>query len=241
MSGEYRPIPFRWILPIAQLLVCLAILWPARIHLSRSVRTAVDAYRSRGAPLRESPVYLHDLFPDLPADFTDDQLNAAIVALARQPTTDTVRLLAPAMINLPALTVELPYSIFSKDKEEWTPDGMQFEEWRALSWPLVGIALWWLAGRGVEALIGAFNQVVEPKITYAEVGVAAIFVLLGGVILTMQLLDPVRAEDQVPGALFILAGALWTSLGTATIVARVMQWRIRRRSAAASTGGAIPA
>jgi hypothetical protein len=135
--------------------------------------------------------------------------------------------------------LELPHVIVSHDKNEWVPVGMSFQYWRALAWPLVGIGVWWLVGRGIEALIGAFRGVVRPAITYVETAIAVLFALLGAVLFLGPLLDPTSLWGEISRFFFILTGAIWVLLGAATIAARLAQWRIRRRSAAGANGDAV--
>jgi hypothetical protein len=55
-------------------------------------------------------------------------------------------------LNLPALIAELPVGLLSADHTTWTPDGMDFRVWRALSYPVLALIFWWLIGRGFDAL-----------------------------------------------------------------------------------------
>jgi hypothetical protein len=50
MSSEHRSIPLRWILPAAQLLLCIAILWPLRGELISSVRSSTHSYLLHDEP-----------------------------------------------------------------------------------------------------------------------------------------------------------------------------------------------
>jgi hypothetical protein len=241
MKSEQRAIPFRWILPVAQLLTCAVILWPVRGDLISSVRRSVVAYRSHGKPVRNVPAYLRDRFPNLPPNFTDYQTLVAIDESIRRDRATTLRLWGPAMLNLPAMLPQLPYSILFNDNDEWTPKGMLFEEWRDLTWPFIGLVLWWVAGRGIEALIAAFRGVVSPALTPVEIAAAVLFALIGGVIFLMPLVGHRSYDDDVPWIVFSLAGAMWLVLGATIIIARVLQWRIRRRAARQAHATPAPA
>ncbi len=239
MSGAHRPIPFRWILPVAQLLLCVAILWPLRGELVASVRSSTHAYLIHDQPAQAPKVNIRVLYPDLSPDFSN--LHAVTEEREYRDRFLRLRLWAPALLNLPAMWLDLPYAIVTGDKDEWVPAGMSFQYWRALAWPLVGIVLWWFAGRGVEALIGAFRGIVRPALTYVEVAVAVPFALLGIVLFVGPLLDPSSLGDEVPWVLFSSAGAMWFLLGAATIAARIAQWRIGRRLARQADATPAPA
>lgn len=239
MSSERRSIPFRWILPAAQLVLCIAILWPLRGEIISSVRSSTHAYILHDQPVQAPKVNIRVLYPDLLPDLSN--IHAVIEEREYGERFVRLRLWAPALLNLPAMWLELPRAIVSQDKNEWVPVGMSFQYWRALAWPLVGIGVWWIVGRGIEALIGAFRGVVRPAITHVETAIAVLFALLGAVLFLGPLLDPTSLDSEFARLFFILAGAIWILLGAATIAARLAQWRMRRRSAAQANGNAVPA
>lgn len=239
MGSEHRSIPFRWILPGAQLLLCVAILWPLRGELISSVRSWTHAYTLHDEPAQVPKVSIRVLYPDLLPDLSN--IHTVIEEREHRDRFLRLRLWAPALLNLPAMWLELPRVIVSHDKNEWVPVGMSFRYWRALAWPLVGIGAWWLVGRGIEALIAAFRGVVRPAITYVETAIAALFASLGAVLFLGPLLDPTSLDDEISRFFFVLAGAIWVLLGATTIAARLAQWRIKRRSAASANGNAVPA
>jgi len=239
MSGEYRPIPFRWVLPVAQLLLCVAILWPFRARLTFEIRTSLHAYRSDGRETQLPKISLRELYPDLLPDYSN--LSAVIEARERIVEPSRLRLWAPVLLNVPAATAELPFSLSNPDGRYWVPKGMTLRVWQAISVPLIGLVLWWIVGRAIEALLAASRDVVRPKITWAELLAASVFVLIGIFALVSPIEADIRSEPEPPWIYLSTAGALWLICGTAIIASRVMQWRIRRRAAAASTSGAIPA
>jgi hypothetical protein len=94
--------------------------------------------RARGAVLRrDAKVDIQVLYPDLLPDFSN--LHTAIEEREYRDRFLRLRLWAPALLNLPAMWLELPRVIVSHDKNEWVPVGMSFQYWRALAWPLVEI------------------------------------------------------------------------------------------------------
>ncbi len=239
MSSEYRPIPFRWILPVAQLLLCAAILWPLRGELLASVRSSTHAYFIHDEPTDAPKINIRVLYPDLLPDLSN--LHAVIEERAYRDRFLRLRLWGPVLLNLPAVWLDLPTLILTDGRNEWVPTGMSFQYWRALAWPVVGIILWWLAGRGVEALIAAFRGFVGPAITWAEIVAALLMVVVGAFGLLAPIEADVRSDLSLPSGFLCAAGSLWLLLGSTVMASCVMQWRIRRRSAPASTGGAIPA
>jgi hypothetical protein len=231
MSDEQRSIPFRWILPVAQLLLCTAILWPLRGELIASVRSSTRAYFVHDEPREAPKVHIRVLYPDLlPPDLSS--LHEVIEERAYRDRFLRLRLWGPVLLNLPAMWLDLPTVFLGNGKDEWVPAGMYFQYWRALAWPLVGILFWWVAGRGIEALIASLKGLTRPQITSAEIVVAILMVCLGGFGLVALIEADVRRDLVFPWVLLCAAGSLWFLLGSVIIASRVMQWRIRRGPAA---------
>jgi len=114
MTGKYHVITFRWIFPIAQLLLCIIMLWPLRHMLIREVRISVEAYRSHGRSLQNHPIpfNIHPS-PTTPQVRIVDPNLLPPDMLKEHPELIpiTLRLWGPALLNLPAGLAELPYSL----------------------------------------------------------------------------------------------------------------------------------
>lgn len=226
MRQRYGAFPFRFALPTLQLLVCLTILWPIRGMLVFDVRSAIRSRHSSSDPqLKLEP----EASPDAP------QINIVVPP----PGVDLpfpfweLRLRGPAMLNFPVTFVELPYILCCNQNMEWSPPGINFMTWRALTWPIVGLPFWWIAGRGLDALLAARRQVLFPSLTWAETAVAVLLGLMGLLLFIMPLTEwsTTAPLDRI---LFLGPGAIWASLGTLFVIARLFQWRIRRRLRAAA-------
>src|SRR5258707_11157311 len=95
-------------------------------------------------------------------------------------------------------------------RHETVPTGFVAEWWRALTWPIVGLIFWWLAGRGMEALLAARSRLISPALTWAEAIVAALICICMGVILI-----------GLTSRMTTVACFLWLILVLATVGARV--------------------
>jgi hypothetical protein len=213
MENKSRRFPFRWVLPIAQLLLCVVVLWPLRVGLVSALRHSLG-YRQDEITVRHL-----DNLPPINLDLNSPQ------ALRRIHDTE-LRLWTPVAVNLPVMIISAPYAALSPNKEEWTPPGMYFKFWRAITWPIVGMAFWWLAGRGIEGFLDALRKRIRPRISWCEFGMAMLVLACGAVILG-GLLFVRDFRVDMPWVMFVASG-LWALLGTTTAVARIMQWRIRR-------------
>jgi hypothetical protein len=235
MSGEHRPIPFRWILPVAQLLLCVGMLWPVRHMLMQEVRWSFESDVTRDQSIRQDQ---HNAFavaqigPDFQVRAKDPEDLRRVLQATHEQIDLGGLLWGPALLNFPASVVELPVSLAKHDEYYWVPNGMDLHAWRAIIWPLSGLVLWWVAGRGLEALIVAKSGFVHPRITWAEIAIGALLVLMGLLALLSPLEADVRSDPDLPWSALSLAGLLWFLLGGTIIAARVMQWRLRRRLAA---------
>ncbi len=200
---------FRWALPVAQLVLCGVLLWPWRHVYIFQLHSALHS-RQPEKELILVPIISGPLDLATPRDRRAREL--AELSLA-----------APAIVNLPSAFVglALPGSV---------PSGMYPEYWRSISWPIVGIIFWWIAGRGIDALLASRSRNLFPKITIAETIVALLLTGSVGLLFAGFIIDPsIRAEFILPWRLGIVSCVLWIFLGAATVVARVVQWRLRRQ------------
>jgi hypothetical protein len=242
MTSEYRPIPFRWILPVGQLLLCIAILWPLRSMLLWEIRSSIGYYTTRGASARDG---------SLPAEPGEFQSRVSVRVLDPnllpptmrrgdlEPSSMTVRLWVPALMNFPASLAELPISLRDPNGRYWAPVGIGLHAWRAISWPVIGVVLWWIAGRGFEAIIASRRGILRPRITWADVVIAVLLVLMGAFALLAPIEADVRNDPQLPWRFLSLAGMMWLAIGVAIIASRFAQRRIRH--GIASQNDAAPA
>jgi hypothetical protein len=206
-----RSIAFRWVLPIAEILVCAALLWPWRGFLAWQLRASGHAYW---------PAKIHEPV----------HLNVHLTTTAKTPQETNAEELSDLRLSAPAV-LNFPCSLLGLLRREAVPRGMLSEFWRSLSWPFFGIVFWWIAGRGIEALLASRRRLLTPAITWIEVFVASLEVAIGAVIWAMFSSGPNdRSGFVFPWTSALAATGMWILLGVSTIVARVVQWRIRSRS-----------
>jgi hypothetical protein len=208
-ANNRRVIAFRWVLPIAEILVCVALLWPWRGILAWQFRATGHAY----LPAKiDEPVHFNVVLT--PNAKTPQETNAEELS--------EIRISAPAVLNMPC-------SLLGLLRREAVPRGFLSEFWRALSWPFFGIVFWWIAGRGIEALVASRRRLLSPAITWIEVFVASLVITLG-VFIWLLFFSGDRAGFVFPWPGALVGSAMWILLGGATIAARVAQWRMRRWS-----------
>ncbi len=212
---DVRPgFPFRLFLPMLQLVVCLVVLWPYWPRLRAELGSDIYGFEQsviHGEQPSEKTEALPDAVPPAPA-----KANAS-----------DMRLSAPAAVNLPAGLIQLPYILAGSSRAEWVPNGMWYGEWRAISWPFIGLVFWWIAGRGLEALLAARQHLIRPGLHWAEVTTGVLLFIGGAVVCVGLSLD--RNPIGVPAdTLLAVGGALWSILGAVIVTARILQWGLRR-------------
>ena len=223
MKEPLRPFPFRWVLPIVQLLICLLALWPSRYFLLFEVSESLESYAPAQSRKEASTPPIDIQIPTL----TREQE----IAATRVARVEYLRMRVPVALNLPVGIMQLPYVIANPAKTEWVPRGMLTETWRAISWPIAGVLFWWIVGRGIEALRSSRKAIICPRVTLPETIFAALFVCLGVVVVvgTITTTPDDRRDPQFIA--LMVGGLLWGILASFTIAARILQWRIRRKAA----------
>lgn len=206
-SSTRRTTRFAWVLPLTVLFLCGILLWPMRVWIASTIGIHLPAW------------------------------------LVWPTILDFPRWLAPASslfdfvaaLNLPAGAIQLPYVIFfSPDKREWMPAEMDFRLWRALTWPLLCIPFWWMASRGIDALIALKQGQLLPKISWLESILGAVMAVLFAVAFVGLLIVSYGDKDQT-GRHFIAGLGLWAMLGSLSVIAKFRQWRLHKNQKLATT------
>jgi len=162
-----------------------------------------------------------------PFDLSDE-------AIQRRIKISEAREWAVAGLNLAGGLPDLTYAILSPEHTEWTPRGMFFWTWRDLSWPIIGIFFWWLAGRSLEGLLFSRHKILLPKIRWWEV-VVSLPALAFGAIWAVGLCIDQSARTEFPlWMLLAVFGSMWVVLGASTSLAYFVQWRLRKRLASST-------
>jgi hypothetical protein len=230
MIAEARVFPFRWALPIAQLLLCAVILWPMRPMFMNQLRTSLRAYGVSHDSAEKSGMMRR---PVIPFDFSDPEVQKRIKdAESREWMVAT--------LNLPGGLPELLYAVVSPAHAEWMPEGMLMWTWRDLSWPIVGMFFWWLAGLSIEALLFARHKILRPIVKWWELAVAVPVLAYGGMWAIIMFFDR-SARTEFPRWMPLgVFGVMWFVLGMSTVAAWIVQWRLRKRFASGVVEVAAP-
>jgi hypothetical protein len=112
---------------------------------------------------------------------------------------------------------------------ECEPFAMDFHVWRAITWPLLCIPLWWMAGRAIDALIAIKNRKLTPRIGWTETLIGFLFMTTCAIGFAGLLLSGSKEDNDAVTIRFIAGCGLWALLGSLSVIARFRQWRLRRQ------------
>jgi hypothetical protein len=226
MESKPRVAPFRWILPLLELFLSVVILWPMLPNLIGEIRVSLREYgvlhdsgaTDPSAP-RPRPFDLSDL--------SDPQVRRRIeLSKARDWTVAT--------LNLPGGLPDLTYSILSPAHSEWIPRGMFMWNWRDVSWPIIGIFFWWIAGRSIEAFLYSRQGILLPKLRWWEVVASIPAGAFGAIFAIIVGFDQSTRQEFPFWILPAVFCGMWIILGLFPSAMYIVQWRMRRRPASSS-------
>ena len=207
LSSSFRNLRFSLALPLFSLMlamVCVGSFVPGMIRLN------LELQQPSAAP--ETPLGLDP---------------ATIVEIARFERSShgafPTPLQAVAYLNAPAMAVELPIDFFTTWPDSWHPslpypfDDIWF--WRAITWPIYALPLWWLAGRALDALRTPARPFAHPRARTAEAFLMGV-IGVGSLVFGVGLFFGANPETADQGLRWILLpGLLWFALGILPAVA----------------------
>jgi len=220
--SEARALAFRWILPVAQLLLCAAILLPIWPDEGREIHASLRAYglAPRAVPPSEGGAGNAATF-DL--DITSPEWRQK---LRQKEQRERIVVALNGLGSIP----EVASAIVSPANTVWVPSGMFTWTWLDISCPILGMLFWFVAGRGIEALASARKGLARPRIRWWEVVLSLVILAYGGILAGALIVDPENA-GALPWRLGVAIGVMWFVLGAAILWARAAQWRLKRRAA----------
>lgn len=228
-----RSVPWRWVLPIAQLLICVVALFPALPLFYFQLKTGEEIPREylewrfghrgdvdgRGSAAPE----LHFNF-DLSPEAT--RKRPFSMAMFREQI--------PIALDLAGMVFELPEAILSKHHSSWVPRGMMFYEWRELSYPLTSTVFWFVVGRAAEALSSLLKRKLQPRLRWWDGLIMLPPLVIGGLLIALVVSEPQHVNFS--GSLspemdhaVSFGSVFWFALGCFVYFVFVLQARARRR------------
>jgi hypothetical protein len=139
-----------------------------------------------------------------------------------------LRLTIATDLNLPSALFHVPIAMMRSARRSGA-DPMVIT---AIGWPTVGMIFWWVAGRGIEALLNSFRNVIAPRISAPEILLAVIMLVVAAFAWLMMRSGDLPADESLPFADLVLkvAFSLWSVLAIILLIARFAQRGIGQRS-----------
>jgi len=221
---ERAAFPFRWILPLAQLVFCAVLLWPLWPELGEQIHAALRAYgiAPRSAETSDGPA--SNSIAAVP-DITSPEWRRK---LRQKEERERIVAVLNGLGGIP----EVVYAIVSPAHTAWTPNGIYTWIWLDISWPILGAFFWVFAGRGIEALLGVRRGLLAPRIRWWEIVLALVMVAYGGGLAVAMLAGGELLETPL-WRTFLVIGLMWFSFGVGVVGACWWQRRLRRTVAKA--------
>ncbi len=217
-DDDYRPVPFRRVLPIAQLLLCALLLFPYRAVLMWTVfgvRISAPANRAVASAFRSNPDGTIDFSPN--SEFEQ-------WIKAKDYAYDTVSLL-----NLPGVFPQIPFMILRDGHDELRMGTIDFKTWRVITWPILALPFWWMSGLGLEALIAARRGLIFSRIGWMST-VISFLLMAGGLSMAISFLFAGKDRAEPILQLMACASLMWGVLASLTVAAKIAQWRLRKEA-----------
>jgi hypothetical protein len=207
LSSSFRNLRFSLALPLLSVLlaaVCVGSFVPGMFRLNRELQQPSSA-------------------PETPLGFDPATIDEISRFERSSHGSFPTPLQAAAYFNAPAMAVELPIDFFTTWPDSWHPslpypfDDIWF--WRAITWPLYALPLWWLAGRAIDALRTPAQPFRNPRTRTAEAFFMGI-VGAGSLVFGVGLFFTANPETAGRGLRWILIpGLLWFVLGILPAIA----------------------
>jgi len=235
-TNQARSLPYRHILPVFQFIVCVAVLISLRGAILSAINDSINPQRRAGQPrsLSQPPPSASQS----PADFGHQAPNSEPVftIISRPMTREEKRqeeihdalTAIPAALNFPVFLVEAPLSFFSSPRSGGAMTTNDRKLWRALTFPVVGLLFWWIAGRAIEALCSMRRGIIFPRLRFIE-GFAGALIMVVGLSSSLVMFADKSVLTDASLGMFALGAGLWAVLGSLSTITCLVQWRRRRR------------
>jgi hypothetical protein len=132
-------------------------------------------------------------------------------------------------LNLPGGVLQMKLAAYGRTHDGWIARAVVAFTCSLLSSSVLALPLWWIAGRGADALLAMRRKLVAPRIRFPEAAIS--FVLFAGGAF-FAVVGIVTLFSGGESALLLLAVLLWSFLGGIGVLARYKQLRMRRSPAA---------
>ena len=212
-TSTRRRFPFRLALPVGQLVLCAVLL------------VIVCGPESLIPVIRTGTIYV-----ETQSNFTDrsgsESGRAHATHAQQQPPpnghiTATGRVLASVfLLNLPGSILQTELAAYGGTHQGFVARSVDAFTCSSLSGAVLALPLWWMVGRGADALIGLKRKAIQPRIRFAEAAISFLL-LMGGALFTV--FGIYVALSGAGSWMLVAASLMWALLGGVGVRAWQMQ------------------
>lgn len=209
-----RHFPLRLVLPLGQLVLCavLLVIFCGPSSLMPVIR--------RGTIYVETQAAFTDRPGDGPAKHAEQPPAPHITA--------TGGVLASVwLLNVPGDILQMKLAAYGSTHQGFVARAVDAFTCSSLSGAVLALPLWWIVGRGADALIALKRKAIHPRIRLAEAAISFLLLMAGALFTVIGIYFALSGR----GSWALLAASLmWASLGALGVRA----WQMQRRNGLAA-------
>jgi hypothetical protein len=216
-TATSRPFPLRVVLPLGQLLLCAVLI-------------VIFCGPESLMPVRTGTIYVEtqatftDRSGDGPATHAHVQQspNGHVIATGRV-------LVSVWLLNLPGSILKMKLAAYGSTHQGFVARAVDAFTGSWLSGAVLALPLWWIVGRGADALIALKRKAIEPRIRFPEAAISFLLLMAGALFTVIGIYFALSAAGSWA---LTAASLLWALLGGVGV--RAWQGQRQNRLAANS-------
>lgn len=215
-TGTRRRFPIRVVLPFGQLVLCtvLLVIFCGPDSLMPVTR--------RGTIYVETQATFTDRSGDRPATHAEQPSNRHI--------TVTGGVLASVwLLNLPGGILQMKLAAYGSTHQAFVARAVDAFTCSSLSGAVLALPLWWIVGRGADALIALKRKAIHPRIRFAEAAISFLLLMAGALFSVIGIYFALSGRGSWA---LVAASLMWSCLGGVSVRA----WQMQRRNIAQQGG-----
>ena len=159
-----------------------------------------------------------------------DDGDEKLVLSAHTHITSTGRVLASVwLLNVPGDILQLKLAAYGSSHQGFVARAVDAFTCSSLSSALLALPLWWIVGRGADALIALKRKAIHPRIRFAEAAISFLLLMAGALFSVIGIYFALSGRGSW---MLVAASLMWAALGGLGVRA----WQMQRRNIAQQGG-----
>jgi hypothetical protein len=220
-AATRRHFPLSLVLPLGQLLLCAVLIV---IFCGPESLMSVKTTTGTGTIYVETQSTVTDRSGDGPATHVHIH--------AQQPpnghVTATGRVLVSVwLLNLPGSILKMKLAAYGSTHQGFVARAVDAFTGSWLSGAVLALPLWWIVGRGADALLALKRKAIHPRIRFAEAAISFLLLMAGALFTVIGIYAALSSSGSWA---LVVATLLWSFLGGLSVRA----WQMQRRNGLAA-------